>query len=137
MQGHSRQGHHRIFWIKWSGRKDLNHSQYRIGLPFADAAEMCFPNHDHQFNPIFETAYWRERMEPAKKWRERLGQTREKKWYDVTAHLPPLSTHDGLYVATETTTDTFTAPGRNTGHACMLAPLGILDGNMVDRETMR
>jgi hypothetical protein len=41
-------------------------------------------------------------LETAQKWRERLGQPREKKWYDVIAHLSPLTTHDGLYVAAET-----------------------------------
>ena len=68
---------------------------------------------------------------------ERLGLPREAKWDDVLAHLPPLPTRDGLYVAAETATETFTRPGQNTSHPCMLAPLGILDGAMVDRATMK
>ena len=116
---------------------DTNRSQYRLGPPFADAAEVYFADHEHQWNPTFEIAYWRESLETAQHWRERLGMPREKKWDDVIAHLPPLATRDGLYVAGETAADTFTTPGRNTSHPCMLAPLGILDGSMVDRETMR
>ncbi len=110
---------------------------YRIGPPFADAAELYFADHEHQWNPTFEIAYWREGLETAQRWRERLGQPRENKWDDVIAHLPPLATRDGLYVAGETATDTFTKPGLNGSHPCMLAPLGMLDGRMVDRKTMR
>ncbi len=114
-----------------------SHSQYRIGPPFADAAEVYFADHEHQWNPTFEIAYWRWGLETAQKWRARLGLPREKEWDDVITHLPPLTTRDGLYVAGETASDTFTTPGRNTSHPCMLAPLGMLDGGMVDRETMR
>jgi hypothetical protein len=116
---------------------DKDHSQYRLGPPFADAAEVYFADHEHQWNPTFEIAYWRWGLETAQNWRERLGLPREKKWDDVIAHLPPLPTRDGLYVAGETASDTFTTPGRNTSHPCMLAPLGMLDGSGVDRETMR
>ena len=116
---------------------DTNRNEYRIGPPFADAAEVYFADHEHQWNPAFETAYWRWGLETAQHWRERLGLRRDPQWDHVIAHLPPLPTRDGLYVAAETATDTFTAPGRNTSHPCMLAPLGMLDGSLVDRETMR
>jgi len=110
---------------------------YRIGPPFSDAAELYFADHEHQWNPTFEVAYWRWGLEAAQHWRERLGLPREKKWDDVIAHLPPLPTRDGLYVAAQTAMDTFTKPGLNSSHPCQLAPLGILDGSMVDRETMK
>ena len=116
---------------------DKSRNQYRIGPPFADAAEVYFADHEHQWNPTFEIAYWRWALETAQHWRERLGLPRDTKWDDVINHLPPLPTRDGLYVAGETASDTFTTPGRNTSHPCMLAPLGMLDGSMVDRETMR
>jgi hypothetical protein len=116
---------------------DTNRNQYRIGPPFADAAEVYYLDHEHQWNPTFEIAYWRWGLETAQHWRQRLGLPRDKKWDDVIGHLPPLSTRDGLYVAGETAADTFMTPGRNTSHPSMLAPLGMLDGSMVDRETMR
>ncbi|HEX4266013.1 MAG TPA: glycoside hydrolase family 65 [Verrucomicrobiae bacterium] len=116
---------------------DTNCNQYRLGPPFADAAEVYFADHDHQWNPTFEIAYWRWGLETAQHWRERLGLPRETNWDNVIAHLPPLPTCDGLYVAAETATNTFRNPNENTSHPCMLAPLGILDGEGVDRETMR
>ena len=38
---------------------DANRNQYRIGPPFADAAEVYFADHERQWNPTFEIAYWR------------------------------------------------------------------------------
>ena len=116
---------------------DKNRGQYIIGPPFADAAEIYFSDHENQWNPTFETAYWHWGLETAQRWRERMGLPREPLWDDVIAHLTPLSTKDGLYVDAETATGTFSEPGRNTSHPCVLAPLGMLDGGMADRETMR
>ena len=116
---------------------DKGRKEYRIGPPFADAAEVYYADHEHQWNPAFEIAYWKWGLETAQRWRQRLGLPRERDWDDVISHLPPLPTRDGVYVAAETATDTFTKPGRNTSHPCILAPLGMLDGSMADRETMR
>jgi hypothetical protein len=115
---------------------DKERRRYRIGPPLSDAAEVYFEDHSHQWNPTFEVAYWRWGLETAQRWRERLGQKRDETWDHILQHLPPLATRDGLYVAGETATETFTKPGLNTSHPCMLAPLGILDGAMVDRPTM-
>jgi hypothetical protein len=76
-------------------------------------------------------------LETAQRWRERLKLPRDPKWDAVIKHLPPLPTCDGFYVAAETATNTFRKAGENTSHPCMLAPLGMLDGTGVDRETMR
>ena len=116
---------------------DASRGQYRIGPPFADAAEVYFRDHEHQSNPTFETAYWHWGLETAQRWRQRLGLGRDAKWDHVIAHLPPLTTRDGLYVSAETATGTFAEPGQNVSHPCMLAPLGMLDGAMADAETMR
>jgi hypothetical protein len=116
---------------------DAKRNQNRIGPPLADAAEIYFSDHEHQWNPTFEIAYWREGLETAQRWRERLELPREKKWDEVINHLPPLAARDGFYVAGETAPDTFTVPGRNTGHPCLLAPLGMLDGRLADPEIMR
>ena len=82
-------------------------------------------------------AYWRSGLEAAQRWRQRLGLGCDPKWDHVIAHLPPLTTRDGLYVAAETANGTFHDPGQNTSHPCMLAPRGILDGAMVDPVIMR
>jgi len=115
---------------------DESRGQYRIGPPLSDAAEVYFEDHDHQWNPTFETAYWHWGLATAQQWRERLGKKRDAKWDHVIAHLHPLTTRDGLYVAAETATGTFTEPGKNTSHPCMLAPLGVLNGAMADPAVM-
>lgn len=111
--------------------------QYRIGPPFADAAEIYFEDHEHQSNPTFEVAYWRWGLERAQRWRERLGLGREEHWDHVLTHLPPLAVRSGVYVAGETAADTFESREHTTSHPCLLAPLGMLDGAMVDPKTMR
>ncbi len=120
-------------FVAWDSKR----GQYRVGPPFADAAEIYFSDHQHQWNPTFEIAYWRWGLERAQRWRERLGLARETKWDHVIAHLPPLPTCDNLYVAAETAVNTFRNVKESTSHPCMLAPLGMLDGREVDRETMR
>jgi hypothetical protein len=116
---------------------DKSREQYRIGPPLADAAEVYFDDHERQWNPTFEVAYWRSGLETAQRWRQRLGLDRDPKWDHVITHLPPLTARDGLYVAAETATGTFHDPRLNTSHPCMLAPLGMLDGAMVDPKIMR
>jgi len=116
---------------------DRSRRQYRIGPPISDAAEVYFEDHEHQWNPTFEVAYWHWGLEIAQRWRQRLGIDRDAKWDHVITHLPPLATRDGLYVAAETATGTFVDPGMSTSHPCLLAPLGILDGAMVDPKIMR
>lgn len=116
---------------------DTNRQLYRIGPPFSDAAEVYWSDHKNQFNPGFETAYWRWGLETAQQWRIRQGLPRDAKWDEVIHHLPPLPVRDGLYVAAESATGTFTKPGENTSHPCMVAPLGMLNGVGVDRPTMQ
>lgn len=117
----------------WDGTR----REYRIGPPIADAAEIYSDDHEHQWNPTFEVAYWRFGLETAQRWRERLGLGRDLSWDHILTHLPPLAVRDDLYVAADTARDTFHTPGRNTSHPCMLAPLGMLDGSMVDPAVMR
>lgn len=116
---------------------DKGREQYRIGPPLADAPEVYYEDHEHQWNPTFEVAYWHWGLETAQHWRKRLGLGRDPHWDHVLKHLPPLATRDGLYVAGETATGTFHDPGKNISHPCMLAPLGMLDGALVDPKMMR
>ena len=116
---------------------DQKREQYRIGPPLADAAELYYEDHEHQWNPTFEVAYWHWGLDTAQRWRQRLGLDRDSKWDHVITHLPPLTTRDGLYVAAETATGTFDDPGKNTSHPCFLVPLGMLNGAMADPTIMR
>ncbi len=87
-------------------------------------------------NPSFELAYWRFALEIAQKWRERLGLGRSTEWDDILQHLAPLPVKDGRYVALESHPDTFDNVDSRHDHPTMLAPLGMLPGDGVDRATM-
>jgi protein-glucosylgalactosylhydroxylysine glucosidase len=111
----------------------LRDGRYVLGPPVIPAQE----NHDARtaWNPTFELVYWREALAIAQKWRTRLGLAPEPKWDDVRRRLSALPIKDGLYLAHENCPQTFT--GKNRDHPSMLAALGVLNGETVDRETMR
>jgi len=106
---------------------------YALGPPVIPAQE----NHPARetWNPTFELTYWREGLELAQVWRERLGLERQPKWEQVRTRLAPLPVKDGVYLAHENCPQTFTE--RNRDHPSMLAAYGVLRGEGVDRETMR
>jgi len=87
-------------------------------------------------NPSFELAYWRWALETAQKWRERLGMKRDEKWDRIIKHLAPVPQKDGKYVALGSNPDTWDTIDSRHDHPTMLAPLGILPGTGVERETM-
>jgi hypothetical protein len=116
---------------------EQSRGQYCIGPPIADAAELYFEDHEHQFNPTFEVAYWHWGLKTAQRWRQRLGLGSDSKWDHVISHLPPLPTRNSLYVAGESAADTFENPSLQTSHPCLLAPMGMLDGALVDPKIMR
>jgi hypothetical protein len=112
---------------------DAKTNRYVLGPPVIPAQE----NHPatETWNPTFELEYWNYGLKKANEWRERSGLKREPKWDDVVSKLSPLPTLDGIYMAHENCPQTFTE--RNIDHPSMLGALGILSGEMVDRETMR
>ena len=81
-------------------------------------------------------SYWRFALRTAQTWRERLGLPRSKDWDDVLKRLAPLPVKDGRYVALESNPDTFDNVESRHDHPTMLAPLGVLPGDAVDRATM-
>lgn len=112
---------------------DAKNDRYVLGPPVIPAQE----NHPARetWNPAFELEYWSYGLKTAQKWRERLGLKRDAKWDDVIAKLSPLPVKDGVYLAHENCPQTYTE--RNRDHPSMLAALGVLQGDKVDRETMR
>jgi hypothetical protein len=107
--------------------------RYVLGPPLIPAQE----NHDPRttWNPTFELVYWREALAVAQKWRARLGMAPESRWEDVRRRLSALPVKDGVYLAHENCPQTFTE--KNRDHPSMLAAFGVLNGETVDRETMR
>jgi hypothetical protein len=113
---------------------DPARGQYVLGPPLWIAQEI----HDQKTsqNPSFELSYWRTALATAQAWRERLGLPRSREWDDVRARLAPLPVKDGRYVALESHPDTFDDVESRHDHPTMLAPLGLLPGDGVDRATM-
>jgi len=107
--------------------------RYVLGPPVIPAQE----NHPARetWNPTFELAYWAHGLKLAQLWRKRLGLPPEPRWEQVRRNLSALPVKDGLYLAHENCPMTFTE--RNRDHPSMLAALGVLPGEGVDRETMR
>lgn len=107
--------------------------RYMLGPPVIPAQELHAPR--TTWNPTFELAYWAHGLRTAQRWRERLGLAREARWDAVLTALAPLPTAGGVYLAHENAPDTFTHANRD--HPSMLAALGVLPGDSVDRDIMR
>ncbi|MEW6128028.1 MAG: glycoside hydrolase family 65 [Acidobacteriota bacterium] len=112
---------------------DVKKQGYVLGPPVIPAQENHPPR--ETWNPTFELAYWNYGLKTAQRWRERLGMKRHPLWDAVIDKLSPLPIQNGLYLAHENCPQTFTE--RHHDHPSMLGALGILNGDKVDRETMR
>jgi hypothetical protein len=60
------------------------------------------------YNPTFELEYWRWGLQTAQLWRERLGLARNSQWDHVIDNFSQLPVSGGLYLANESTPDTWT-----------------------------
>jgi hypothetical protein len=112
---------------------DAKTNRYILGPPVIPAQEN-HPSRD-TWNPTYELEYWRYGLKKANEWRERLGLKRNKNWDEIVSKLSKLPEKDGVYMAHENCPQTFTE--RNIDHPSMLAAFGVLNGEMVDKETMR
>jgi hypothetical protein len=112
---------------------EQNRDRYVLGPPLIPAQENHPPR--ETWNPTFELAYWRFGLKTAQRWRERLRMKRHDEWDRVLNKLSPLPVREGVYLAHENCPQTFT--DRNHDHPSMLAALGFLAGDGVDRAVMR
>ena len=112
---------------------DAKTNRYILGPPVIPAQENHPPR--ETWNPTYELEYWRYGLKKANEWRERLGLKRNKSWDEIVARLSKLPEKDGVYLAHENCPQTFTE--RNIDHPSMLAAYGVLNGETVDKETMR
>lgn len=112
---------------------DTKNDRYVLGPPVIPAQE----NHPARetWNPTYELEYWNYALKTANKWRTRMGLKPNLKWDEIARKLSKLPVKDGAYLAHENCPQTFTE--RNKDHPSMLGALGILQGEMADRETMR
>jgi hypothetical protein len=113
---------------------DVAKGVYVLGPPLWIAQEIY--DQGTSQNPSFELAQWQWSLETAQRWRERLGMKRDEKWDHIINYLAPVPQKDGKYVALGSNPDTWDNIASRHDHPTMLAPLGILPGTGVDRDTM-
>jgi hypothetical protein len=93
---------------------------------------------EHTYNPTYELAYWEWGLKTAQEWRLRLGLPRKAKWDDVIAKLSHLPVQQGVYLAAESATDSYTNPEYKTDHPSVLATYGMLpETSLLDKQTMK
>lgn len=107
--------------------------RYVLGPPVIPAQE----NHkaEETLNPTFELEYWTFGLGIAQEWKRRLGLPANPKWEDIMVKMAKLPVGEGVYLAHEKCSTTFTE--FNVDHPSMLGALGVLPGRLADRETMR
>jgi hypothetical protein len=85
-------------------------------------------------NPVYELEYWAFGLNTANKWRQRLGLDINPVWKEIADKMAPLPVKNNVYISEENCPDTFTK--FNYDHPSMLAALGVLPGQKVDRAIM-
>ncbi|MBC6612829.1 hypothetical protein H8B15_18035 [Hymenobacter sp. BT507] len=93
---------------------------------------------EETFNPTFELVYWHWALSTAQQWRVRQGLPRNPRWDDVLHKLSKLPQANGVYLATESATDSYTNPEFKTDHPSVLGALGMMPNTgQQDTATMR
>lgn len=108
---------------------------YELLPPIIPAQERHEPQ--DTVNPAFEVEYWRFGLKIAVVWakRRKLPQNEYAFWEKVGTHMAELPEEGGLYIAHQYCQDTFLH--YNSDHPSMLAALGLLPGEGVDKQVMK
>lgn len=85
----------------------------------------------------YELAYWRWGLEAAQQWRVRLGMARSPEWDRVIRDLERPAIADGRYLFVNSRPDSYTDRRWSRDHPSVLAMLGVLPGEGIDRAVMR
>ena len=86
-------------------------------------------------NPTFEIEYWRFGLSIALEWATHLGKEKKEKWQDVYDHLIESPIKDHHYLAHENCPTTFEEFNRD--HPSMLAALGFISNDRIDKAAMK
>lgn len=114
---------------------DQHKNRYILGKGVIPAQERYKP--EETFNPSFELAYWHWGLSMAQEWRKRLGMPPVKKWNDVLKKLSSLPIGDGVYLAAESASDSYTTNEYKTDHPSVLMAFGFLPvSKMIDTTIM-
>lgn len=88
-------------------------------------------------NPTYELVYWYWALSTAQKWLERMNYKRDKKYDDVITKLSNLPVADGVYLATENATDSYTNEKMLIDHPSVFGAFGMLPQTpLLDTATM-
>lgn len=114
---------------------DKEKNRYMLGKGVIPAQERF--KAEETFNPTYELAYWNWALNIAQSWREKTGLKRNLKWDEVLEKLSPLPIQEGVYLATESATDSYTNPKYKTDHPSVLGTFGMLPtSKMLDTVIM-
>lgn len=106
-----------------------------LGPPLHCAQEV-FPK-ETTMGCSYELAYWRWGLEAAQQWRTRLGLPRSTEWDLVLRDLERPAIVDGRYLFVNSRPDSYTDRRWSRDHPSVLAMLGVLPGEDIDRDAMR
>lgn len=112
---------------------DQKRRGYVLGPPLIPAQENHQP--EDSLNPPFELEYWKEGLEIAIKWAERLNEPVNPIWKEVAESMADPPNADGVYLAHENCPDTFTK--YNHDHPSMVGAMGVLPGSLIDPVMMK
>ena len=115
-------------FLHWDG------SRYVLGPPVIPAQERFDPR--TVLNPGFEVEYFRWGLKMTNTWLERLGEKPVPEFAEAAEKLSLPPVHEGVYISHENCPETFSQKPFNTDHPSMLAMLGILPGEGIDKEIM-
>lgn len=113
---------------------DAQSDRYVLGPPLIPVQETHTP--DDCINPAFELEYFRWGLRTANIWRARLQEAPDERYFKVERKLSGLPVKDGVYLSCESCPETFAKAPFYHDHPSMLAALGVLPGERVDRTIM-
>lgn len=106
---------------------------YELVSPLIPAQERHKP--EDTLNPLYEIEYWRLGLQIAIKWADRLGKVCPSLWKEVAEHMAEPTVCDGVYLAHELCGDTYSHFAED--HPSMVAALGLLPGERIDKQIMQ
>lgn len=107
--------------------------EYELLPPLIPAQEEHNPRTTK--NPTFEVEYWREAMQIALAWAQRLEMEAPLRWREVARRMASAPHAEGVYLAHENCPNTF--PDFMRDHPSMLFAFGMLKGERLDPARVR
>lgn len=114
---------------------DSTKNRYTLGPILIPAQESL--KLETTVNPPFELVYWYWGLKTAQDWKKRLNLEAVAIWADIIEKISQLTIHDGLYLCSEDTKDSYQNPGYMSDHPIVSAISGVLpETRLVDPDIM-